>query len=151
MFENLIILGSAPGEMYGSPPGDIRAYDVITGEKKWQFHTVPLPGEFGYNSWPEEAFKYVGGVSNVIAFMPPALGSPPQYAIYLQKSDLSQQLKVPLVRTLSPKVPLPTAINPGEINVRGRETSNGTDSYAATTVPSAEVRLSSPVLSISYG
>jgi len=59
-------------------------------------------------------FKYVGGVSNVIAFMPPALGSPPQFAIYLQKSDLSQQLKLPLVRTLSPKVPLPTAINPGE-------------------------------------
>ncbi len=42
-------------------------------------------------------FKYVGGINHVIAFMPPAIGNPPQYAIYLQKSDLSAQLKVPLV------------------------------------------------------
>jgi hypothetical protein len=60
------------------------------------------------------AFKYVGGVSHVIAFMPPALGNQPLYAIYLQKSDLSQELKVPLVRTLSAKVPLPSAISPRE-------------------------------------
>ncbi|PYR61829.1 MAG: pyrroloquinoline quinone-dependent dehydrogenase [Acidobacteria bacterium] len=64
IYKNLLILGSAPGEAFVNPPGDIRAYDVITGEKKWQFHTVPLPGEFGYNSWPEEAFKYVGGANN---------------------------------------------------------------------------------------
>jgi quinoprotein glucose dehydrogenase len=64
IFKNLIILGSAPGEAFVNPPGDIRAYDVITGEKKWQFHTVPLPGEFGYETWPKEAYKYVGGVNN---------------------------------------------------------------------------------------
>lgn len=60
------------------------------------------------------AFKYVGGVSHVIAFMPPALGNQPLYAIYLQKSDLSQELKVPLGRTLSAKVPSPTTINARE-------------------------------------
>jgi hypothetical protein len=59
-------------------------------------------------------FKYVGGISHVIAFMPPAIGNPPQYAIYLQKSDLSAQLKVPLARTLTPKVPAATAISAGE-------------------------------------
>jgi quinoprotein glucose dehydrogenase len=64
VFKNLIILGSAPGEAFVNPPGDIRAYDVITGEKKWQFHTVPLPGEFGYDTWPKDAYKYVGGVNN---------------------------------------------------------------------------------------
>jgi quinoprotein glucose dehydrogenase len=64
IFKNLLILGSAPGEAFVNPPGDIRAYDVITGEKKWQFHTVPLPGEFGYETWPKEAYKYVGGVNN---------------------------------------------------------------------------------------
>jgi quinoprotein glucose dehydrogenase len=64
VYKNLIILGSAPGEAFVNPPGDIRAYDVITGEKKWQFHTVPLPGEFGYETWPKEAYKYVGGVNN---------------------------------------------------------------------------------------
>ena len=64
IYKNLLILGSAPGEAFVNPPGDIRAYDVITGEKKWQFHTVPLPGEFGYDTWPKDAYKYVGGVNN---------------------------------------------------------------------------------------
>ena len=61
IFENLLILGSAPGEMYGSPPGDLRAYDVRTGKMAWIFHTVPHPGEFGYDTFPPNAWKYVGG------------------------------------------------------------------------------------------
>jgi quinoprotein glucose dehydrogenase len=61
VFENLIILGSAPGEMYGSPPGDLRAYDARSGKMVWIFHTVPHPGEFGYETFPPEAWKYVGG------------------------------------------------------------------------------------------
>src|SRR5262249_49154422 len=64
IWRNLLILGSAPGEAFVNPPGDIRAYDVITGEKKWQFHTVPLPGEYGYDTWPKEAYRYVGGANN---------------------------------------------------------------------------------------
>jgi quinoprotein glucose dehydrogenase len=64
VFENLIILGSATGEGYMSPPGDIRAYDVLTGRLVWTFHTVPRPGEFGYETWPKDAWKYVGGVNN---------------------------------------------------------------------------------------
>src|SRR5262245_37216201 len=64
VFGNLIILGSATGEAWVSPPGDIRAYDVVTGKKVWQFHTVPEPGEFGYETWPKEAYKYVGGSNN---------------------------------------------------------------------------------------
>ena len=47
-----------------SPPGDIRAYDVVTGKTVWQFHTVPQPGEFGYDTWPKDAYKYVGGANN---------------------------------------------------------------------------------------
>jgi quinoprotein glucose dehydrogenase len=84
VFENLIILGSATGEGYMSPPGDIRAYDVISGRLVWTFHTVPRPGEFGYDTWPKEAYKYVGGNNNWgemtidpqrgIAYIP--LGSP---------------------------------------------------------------------------
>jgi quinoprotein glucose dehydrogenase len=57
VFENLIILGSATGEGYMSPPGDIRAYDVLTGKQAWIFHTVPHPGEFGYETWPKDAWK----------------------------------------------------------------------------------------------
>jgi quinoprotein glucose dehydrogenase len=64
VFENLLILGSAPGEDWVSPPGDIRAYDVVTGQLVWQFHTVPRPGEFGYETWPRDAYKYVGGANN---------------------------------------------------------------------------------------
>ena len=63
VFENLIMLGSATGEAYLSPPGDIRAYDVITGRMVWSFHTVPHPGEEGYNTWPKDAWKYSGGTN----------------------------------------------------------------------------------------
>ena len=57
VFENLVIVGSATGEGYMSPPGDIRAYDVVTGRLAWTFHTVPRPGEFGYETWPKEAWS----------------------------------------------------------------------------------------------
>ncbi|ODS52680.1 MAG: hypothetical protein ABS36_16705 [Acidobacteria bacterium SCN 69-37] len=63
VFENLLILGSATGEAYMSPPGHIRAYDVVTGREVWQFHTIPHPGEFGYETWPPEAYRYVGGAN----------------------------------------------------------------------------------------
>jgi quinoprotein glucose dehydrogenase len=61
VFEDLIILGSAPGEMYNSPPGDLRAYDVRTGKMAWIFHTVPHPGEPGYETYPPDTWKYEGG------------------------------------------------------------------------------------------
>jgi len=89
VFENLIIMGSAPGENYVSPPGDLRAYDVLTGKTVWTFHTVPHPGEFGYQTWPPEAYKYIGGANTWgevtidekrgIAYFP--LGSP-TYDLY---------------------------------------------------------------------
>jgi quinoprotein glucose dehydrogenase len=63
VFENLIILGSATNEEYESGPGDIRAYDVLTGGLVWTFHTIPHPGEFGYDTWPKDAWKTVGGAN----------------------------------------------------------------------------------------
>ena len=39
-------------------PGDIRAYDVRTGKLRWSFHTIPHPGEFGYETWPKDAWTY---------------------------------------------------------------------------------------------
>ena len=63
VFEDLLILGSATGEEYGSPPGDLRAYNVITGKLVWSFHTIPHPGEFGYDTWPKDAWTYVGGTN----------------------------------------------------------------------------------------
>jgi glucose dehydrogenase len=64
VFENLIILGSATNQEYDSAPGDIRAFDVRTGKLVWTFHTVPRPGEFGYDTWPDGAWKTVGGANN---------------------------------------------------------------------------------------
>lgn len=63
VFEDLLILGSATNEEYESGPGDIRAYHVRTGRLAWTFHTVPHPGEFGYDTWPKEAWKTVGGAN----------------------------------------------------------------------------------------
>ncbi|MGA8154587.1 MAG: PQQ-binding-like beta-propeller repeat protein [Terriglobales bacterium] len=63
VFEDLLIVGSATNEEYESGPGDIRAYDVRTGRLAWTFHTVPHPGEFGYDTWPKDAWKTVGGAN----------------------------------------------------------------------------------------
>lgn len=63
VFENLIILGSNTGEGYGSAPGDLRAFDVLTGKLVWTFHTIPHPGEYGYETWPPDAWTYAGGVN----------------------------------------------------------------------------------------
>jgi glucose dehydrogenase len=63
VFENLLILGSATNEEYASAPGDIRAYDVRTGQLVWTFHTVPHAGEFGYETWPKDAWETVGGAN----------------------------------------------------------------------------------------
>jgi quinoprotein glucose dehydrogenase len=63
VFDDLVIMGSAPGEGYFSAPGHIRAYNVVTGKLAWTFHTVPQPGEFGYDTWPKDAYKYVGGTN----------------------------------------------------------------------------------------
>jgi glucose dehydrogenase len=64
VFENLLIMGSATNQEYDSAPGDIRAFDVRTGALVWTFHTVPRPGEFGYETWPPDAWKTVGGANN---------------------------------------------------------------------------------------
>ncbi len=63
IFENLVILGSGTGEEYESPPGDLRAFNVVTGQMVWTFHTVPHPGEPGYDTWPPGAWKYIGGTN----------------------------------------------------------------------------------------
>jgi quinoprotein glucose dehydrogenase len=63
IFEDLIIMGSAVTETAGAAPGDIRAYDVISGERVWTFHTIPHPGEPGHDSWPKDAWKTAGGAN----------------------------------------------------------------------------------------
>lgn len=64
VFEDLLILGTEVSELYGAEPGHVRAYNVRTGELVWTFHTIPEPGEVGYETWPADAWKYVGGANN---------------------------------------------------------------------------------------
>jgi quinoprotein glucose dehydrogenase len=64
IYQGLLIQGSALGEGYDSAPGFIRAYDVRSGKIVWTFHTIPQPGEFGYDTWPPNAYKEVGGTNN---------------------------------------------------------------------------------------
>ncbi len=63
IYKDLLIMGSAVNETRGAAPGDIRAYHVLTGELVWSFHTIPRPGEFGYDSWPEDYWQTGGGAN----------------------------------------------------------------------------------------
>ncbi|HVU26036.1 MAG TPA: PQQ-binding-like beta-propeller repeat protein [Opitutus sp.] len=64
IYHDLIIMGMRLGEGPApAAPGHIRAYDVRTGQMVWRFHTLPFPGEPGYETWPEDAYKHVGGVN----------------------------------------------------------------------------------------
>ncbi len=63
IYKDLIIMGSSVNEVHGALPGHIRAYNVRTGALKWIFHTIPHPGEYGYESWPKDYYKTGGGVN----------------------------------------------------------------------------------------
>ncbi|MGA8030369.1 MAG: PQQ-binding-like beta-propeller repeat protein [Bryobacteraceae bacterium] len=65
VYKNLVIVGSIVSETVPASPGDIRAYDARTGKLRWSFHTIPHPGEFGYETWRSpNAWQYIGGANN---------------------------------------------------------------------------------------
>jgi quinoprotein glucose dehydrogenase len=64
VYKDLVIFGGRNPETLPAPPGDIRAYGVPTGKLRWSFHTIPHPGEFGYNTWPKDAWKTSGAANN---------------------------------------------------------------------------------------
>ncbi|HET6566673.1 MAG TPA: pyrroloquinoline quinone-dependent dehydrogenase [Rhodothermales bacterium] len=63
VYKNLLILGMRLSESQDAAPGPIRAYDIRTGKMVWRFNTIPRPGEYGYHTWPKEAYKTVGGAN----------------------------------------------------------------------------------------
>jgi quinoprotein glucose dehydrogenase len=63
IFEDMIILGSTVPETLPGTPGHIRAFDVNSGKLRWIFHTIPHPGEPGYETWPPDAYKISGGAN----------------------------------------------------------------------------------------
>ena len=64
LYKDLIIVGGRNPETHPAPPGDVRAFDVRTGKLRWSFHTIPHPGEPGYETWPAEAWKTAGAANN---------------------------------------------------------------------------------------
>lgn len=66
IFEDLLVIGGGSGSEGPAPaaPGHIRAYDVRTGRRRWIFHTIPHPGEFGHDTWGEDSWKHAGGANN---------------------------------------------------------------------------------------
>ncbi len=66
VFEDILLLGGGSGSEGPAPaaPGHIRGYDIRTGKRLWIFHTIPHPGEFGYETWGEDNWKHVGGTNN---------------------------------------------------------------------------------------
>jgi quinoprotein glucose dehydrogenase len=64
IYKDLIIVGGREAETLPASYGDIRAYDVRSGKLRWTFHTIPRPGEFGYDTWPKDAWRTSGAANN---------------------------------------------------------------------------------------
>jgi len=64
IYKDLMIVGGREAETLPASPGDVRAYDVHSGTLRWSFHTIPHPGEFGYDTWPKDAWKTSGAANN---------------------------------------------------------------------------------------
>lgn len=64
LYGDLLIMGMRLGEGPAPvAPGHIRAFNVRTGKLAWRFHTIPQPGEFGYDTWPPNAYQYIGAAN----------------------------------------------------------------------------------------
>lgn len=63
VYQNLVIVGNGVGDRLtypGDPPGDVQAFDVHTGEKVWDFNTIPQAGEYGNDSWEDGSWRTAG-------------------------------------------------------------------------------------------
>ena len=63
LYRDLLIVGHRVSEIANAAPGHVRAYDVRSGALRWIFHTIPRPGEPGYETWPPDAWQRVGGAN----------------------------------------------------------------------------------------
>ncbi|HET9801975.1 MAG TPA: c-type cytochrome, partial [Candidatus Acidoferrum sp.] len=64
VYKDLFVAGGRNPETLPAPPGNIRAFDIRTGKLRWEFHTIPHPGEYGYDTWPADAWKTSGAANN---------------------------------------------------------------------------------------
>ncbi|MGD8281237.1 MAG: PQQ-binding-like beta-propeller repeat protein [Gemmatimonadota bacterium] len=66
---NTVVVGNSAEQGYQQTkieniPGDILGYDAATGDFKWKFHVIPRPGEFGHDTWENDAWEFTGDVSS---------------------------------------------------------------------------------------
>ena len=66
VYENLVIVPLSLSEGSDAAPGHIQAFDIVTGRLAWVFNTIPAPGEHGYDTWQDDAYKNidVGAANN---------------------------------------------------------------------------------------
>ena len=99
IYKDLIIIGHGTNEVDGAAPGYIRAFNIRSGKMEWIFHTIPRPGEFGYNTWEDpDAWKIIGGANNWagmaldekrgIVFCPTGSAAPDFYGGYRKGQNL---------------------------------------------------------------
>ncbi len=64
IYKDMIIIGTRVAEDAAAAPGYIRAYDVHSGKLRWIFHTIPQPGEYGFDTWKDTtAWQHIGGAN----------------------------------------------------------------------------------------
>ena len=63
IYKNILIIGSNMSEGGNAPPGYIQAFNVRTGKLVWVFHTIPLPGEYGYETWSKDSYRKLGAAN----------------------------------------------------------------------------------------
>ena len=61
VYKDMLIFSGRTSQVLPASPAPVRAYDVRTGKLRWQFNTIPQPGEFGYETWPKDAWKFTAG------------------------------------------------------------------------------------------
>lgn len=64
-----VIVGNSAEQGYAQSrieniPGDMLAYDARTGAFKWKFNVIPRPGEYGHETWENDAWQWTGDVSS---------------------------------------------------------------------------------------
>ncbi len=64
IYKDLLIFAGRTSQVLPTDPAPVRAYDTRTGKLRWKFNTIPQPGEFGYDTWPKDAYKYQAGAAS---------------------------------------------------------------------------------------
>ncbi len=69
VIDGMVVVGNSAEQGYNQTrienvPGDILGFDARTGEFRWKFHVIPRPGEFGHDTWENDAWEYTGDVSS---------------------------------------------------------------------------------------